>query len=231
MGLGKTLQVISVILEGGAGTTLIIAPVSVMSNWAQQMERHVKKKIALKVLTYHGNRKRMTFRDFGEYDVVITTYGTLSTEYLPRGTQTPEKIPRKEGLFSMNWARVVLDEGHTIRNPNTKAAVAASSLATSRWVLTGTPIVNSIKDLYSMLKFLAITGGLERMEIFNAILTRRLVIADPSAELILQTIMRTMCLRRKKDMKFVDLKLPELSEYVHRITFRKDEREKYEALQ
>jgi SWI/SNF-related matrix-associated actin-dependent regulator of chromatin subfamily A3 len=232
MGLGKTLQVISVILEGGAGTTLIIAPVSVMSNWAQQMERHVKKKNALKVLTYHGNRKRMTFRDFGEYDAVITTYGTLSTEYLSRGTKIPEKIPPKEGLFSMNWARVILDEGHTIRNPNTKAAVAASSLlATSRWVLTGTPIVNSIKDLYSMLKFLAITGGLERMEIFNAILTRRLVLGDPSAELILQTIMRTMCLRRKKDMKFVDLKLPELSEYVHRITFRKDEREKYEALQ
>jgi len=43
--------------------------------------------------------------------------------------------------------------------------------------------------------------------------------------------MRTLCLRRKKDMKFVDLKLPELSEYVHRIAFRKDEREKYEALQ
>jgi SWI/SNF-related matrix-associated actin-dependent regulator of chromatin subfamily A3 len=43
--------------------------------------------------------------------------------------------------------------------------------------------------------------------------------------------MRTMSLRRKKDMKFVDLKLPELSEYVHRIAFRKDEREKYDALQ
>jgi SWI/SNF-related matrix-associated actin-dependent regulator of chromatin subfamily A3 len=43
--------------------------------------------------------------------------------------------------------------------------------------------------------------------------------------------MRTWTLRRKKDMKFVDLKLPELSEYVHRITFRNDEREKYEALQ
>jgi SWI/SNF-related matrix-associated actin-dependent regulator of chromatin subfamily A3 len=232
MGLGKTLQVISLILEGGPGTTLIVAPVSVMSNWVQQIERHVKKERNMKVLTYHGsNRKRMTYREFGEYDVVVTSYGTLGTEYSSNG-RTAEKIPRKDGLFCINWARVVLDEGHNIRNPSTKSAVAATSLlATARWVLTGTPIVNTIKDLYSMLKFLAITGGLERMEIFNAILTRRLAVGDPGAEAILQSVMRTWTLRRKKDMKFVDLKLPELSEYVHRITFRNDEREKYEALQ
>ncbi|KAK2624421.1 hypothetical protein QTJ16_006371 [Diplocarpon rosae] len=232
MGLGKTLQVISVILEGGPGTTLIIAPVSVMSNWVQQVERHVKHERNMKVLTYHGSaRKRMTFKDFSEYDVVVTTYGTLSTEYLPRGTKEPGKLPRKEGIFSMNWARIVLDEGHTIRNPNTKSAVAATAcLARCRWVLTGTPIVNTIKDLYSMLKFLGITGGLERMELFNAVLTRPLSLGDPNADLILHSIMRTLCLRRKKDMAFVDLKLPELSEYVHRIPFRADEREKYDAL-
>jgi SWI/SNF-related matrix-associated actin-dependent regulator of chromatin subfamily A3 len=173
----------------------------------------------------------MTYREFGEYDVVVTSYGTLGTEYSSNG-RTAEKIPRKDGLFCINWARVVLDEGHNIRNPSTKSAVAATSLlATARWVLTGTPIVNTIKDLYSMLKFLAITGGLERMEIFNAILTRRLAVGDPGAEAILQSVMRTWSLRRKKDMKFVDLKLPELSEYVHRIAFRSDEREKYEALQ
>lgn len=95
---------------------------------------------------------------------------------MPRGTKTPEKIPRKDGLFSMKWARVVLDEGHTIRNHSTKSAVATTALlANARWVLTGTPIVNTIKDLYSMIKFLGITGGLERLELFNAILTRQLV--------------------------------------------------------
>jgi SWI/SNF-related matrix-associated actin-dependent regulator of chromatin subfamily A3 len=233
MGLGKTLQIISLILQGGPGTTLILAPVSVMSNWAQQIERHVKKAFPLKVLTYHGsNRKRLNHRDFDEYDVVLTSYGTLSTEYLPRGVKTPEKVPRKDGLFSTNWARVVLDEGHTIRNHATKSAVAATALLTkARWILSGTPIVNTIKDLYSMLKFLGITGGLERLELFNAVLTRPLNLGDRNAEIILQSIMRTMCLRRKKDMKFIDLKLPELSAYVHRITFRKDEREKYDALQ
>lgn len=162
---------------------------------------------------------------------MITTYGTLSAEYFPRGAKVPAGVPQSDGLFSMNWARVVLDEGHIIRNPSTKSAVAASSLLSkSRWILTGTPIVNTIKDLYSMIKFLGITGGLERLEIFNAILTRPLTLGDRNAEIILQSIMRTMCLRRTKQMKFVDLKLPELSEYVHRIPFRKDEREKYDAL-
>lgn len=82
-----------------------------------------------------------------------------------------------------------------------------------------------------MLKFLGITGGLERLELFNAVLTRPLTQGSKPAEIILQSIMRTMCLRRKKDMKFIDLKLPDLSEYVHRITFRKDEKEKYAALE
>ena len=231
MGLGKTLQVISCILEGIAGTTLIIAPMSVMSNWSQQIERHVKEEHAVKVFTYHGNNKKpMKNTDFEAYDVVITTYGTLSEEYKPRNADIPAKIPRPHGLFSKTWARVVLDEGHTIRNYATKGARAASSLlATSRWVLTGTPIVNTIKDLYSMLKFLRITGGLEQIEMFNAVLTRKLSHGDPHAEKVLQSIIKTLSLRRRKDMKFVDLKLPELNEYVHRIAFRKDERKKYDA--
>ncbi|KAI9746406.1 MAG: hypothetical protein M1818_000119 [Claussenomyces sp. TS43310] len=228
MGLGKTVQVISVIVEGGPGTTLILAPVSVMSNWSQQIERHVNPTKALRVLTYHGsNRKMLTQGEFAKYNVVITSYGTLSSEYSSSKGHQPNA-----GIFAMQWRRVVLDEGHIIRNPSTKAAVAASSIkAMSRWVLTGTPIVNGIKDLYSMLKFLRITGGLEQSEVFNSILTRPLNAGDPKADVLLQAIMRSMCLRRKKEMKFVDLRLPPLSEYVHRIPFRNDEREKYKALQ
>ncbi|KAG9244335.1 SNF2 family N-terminal domain-containing protein [Calycina marina] len=231
MGLGKTLQMISVILEGAPGTTLIVAPLSVMSNWAQQMERHVKPEHALKVLTFHGSitkSKMWTRQEFSRYDVVITTYGMVGTEYSAAPSQ---KVPRAHGLFSMSWTRIVLDEGHQIRNPATRSAVAATSmLAKNKWVLTGTPIVNTIKDLYSMLKFLGITGGLEKLELFNQILTRPLSQGSPESDILLQTVMRTFCLRRKKHMKFVDLKLPELTERIHRITFRKDEKEKYAAL-
>ena len=238
MGMGKTLEMISLMVAGTntsiqSKSTLIVAPVGVMSNWSGQIAHHVKAEHALRVLTYHGSGKKpMKTEDFGEYDVIITSYGTLATEYYPRSKKVPPAVPRSQGLFSIRWRRVILDEGHIIRNPNTKSALAASNLmAKSRWVLTGTPIINNLKDLYSLVRFIGLTGGLERSEIFNSILTRPLNQGDVNASLLLQALMATICLRRKKEMKFVDLKLPELSEYVHRIDFLPHEKEKYEALQ
>lgn len=204
-----------------------------VTNLEVQIAHHVKADNPLRVLTYHGNnRKAMKASDFADYDVVITTYGTLSTEFLPAGTKTPQAIPRKSGLFSVHWRRIVLDEGHQIRNPNTKSALAATGiLAASRWVLTGTPIINNLKDLYSLVKFIGMTGGLQRLEIFNSVLIRPLKAGAQDATLLLQALMGTICLRRRKDMKFIDLRLPELSEYVHRIKFFPQEKEKYDALQ
>ena len=238
MGMGKTLEMISLMVADAddsstSKATLIVAPVGVMSNWSGQIAHHIKAKYALRVLTYHGSGKKpMKAEDFAEYDVVITSYGTLATEYYPRGKKDPPDVPRPQGLFSMNWRRVILDEGHIIRNPNTKSALAATNLmAQSRWVLTGTPIINNLKDLYSLVRFIGLTGGLEHLQIFNSILIRPLNQGDINASLLLQALMATICLRRKKEMKFVDLKLPELSEYVHRIDFLPHEKEKYEALQ
>ncbi|KAK5660361.1 hypothetical protein OQA88_12902 [Cercophora sp. LCS_1] len=220
MGLGKTLQIISLILTGGPGSTLIVAPVGVMSNWEQQIHRHVLEKHMPKVTIYHGSSRQAAADALEECDVVVTSYGTLSSEAANHGP-----------LSQMEWRRVVLDEGHTIRNAKTKAALAACKLkAQSRWVLSGTPIVNNIKDLHSLLKFLHITGGIEQSELFNSIIARPLSYGDSRAELLLQSLMTDLCLRRKKDMKFVDLKLPPKTEYIHRITFWPDEKKKYEAL-
>lgn len=238
MGMGKTIEMIGLIVADSnvsskSKTTLIIAPVGVMSNWSGQIAQHIKPDHALRVLVYHGtNKKPMKAEDFGDFDVVITSYGTLATEYFPRGKKHPPSVPRSQGLFSVDWRRVILDEGHIIRNPQTKSALAALNLmAKSRWVLTGTPIINNLKDLFSLVRFIGLTGGLERLEIFNSVLIRPLNQGDVNASLLLQALMATICLRRKKEMKFVDLKLPELSEYVHRIDFLDHEREKYEALQ
>ena len=239
MGLGKTLEMISLIVADpdrsgpSSHTTLIVAPLGVMSNWTGQIAHHISPDSPLRVLVYHRTGKKpMGAEDFGAYDVVVTTYASLASEYLPPGTKTPQSVPRTQGLFSMNWRRVILDEGHIIRNPQTKAALAASALlAQSRWVLTGTPIINTLKDLYSLVKFLRLSGGLEQYEIFNSVLIRPLKAGYQDAALLLQALMGTICLRRKKAMKFIDLRLPALSEYVHRVEFLPHEKEKYEALQ
>jgi SWI/SNF-related matrix-associated actin-dependent regulator of chromatin subfamily A3 len=133
MGLGKTLQIISLILTGGKGSTLIVAPVSVMSNWAQQIQRHVLPDHLPSVFIYHGDNKA-TAQQLMKYDVVITSYGKLARER--------EGGVRKVLLSeAIEWRRVVLDEGHTIRNSRTKVALASCDIkAKSRWVLTGTPM-------------------------------------------------------------------------------------------
>jgi SWI/SNF-related matrix-associated actin-dependent regulator of chromatin subfamily A3 len=81
-----------------------------------------------------------------------------------------------------------------------------------------------------MIRFLRITGGIELTEVFNRVITRRLGTSGGLAETLVQRLMRDICLRRRKDMKFVDLKLPEKKEFVHRITFRADEKRKYDTL-
>lgn len=232
MGLGKTIQIISLILansqprsEGGSKTTLIISPVGVMSNWRDQIEAHIDKEKALRVLKYHGPGKKEA-ANLDQYDVVITSYGALAAEYNPGAKKPPAK-----GLFSIHWRRVVLDEGHTIRNPRSKGALAACNLrADSRWTLTGTPIINTLKDLYSQVRFLRLSGGLEDMAVFNSVLIRPLTYGDRDASKLLQALMATICLRRRKDMKFVNLRLPPLRSHVLRVKFHPHEKEKYDML-
>lgn len=234
MGLGKTLQTISLIVADpykSREPTLVICPLSVMSNWSGQAAYHIKTKHQLRVLTYHGQgNKGLTPQQFQDYDMVITTYQTMTQELFPYGKDKQERVPATNGLFSINWRRVVLDEGHSIRNPKAKMAIAASNLmAQSRWVLTGTPIVNSLKDLYSHIKFLRMSGGLHEFDIFNGILIRPLKNNDPTARMLLQALMATICLRRMKDMKFIDLRLPTIAFHKVPVKLLTHEQERYDA--
>jgi SWI/SNF-related matrix-associated actin-dependent regulator of chromatin subfamily A3 len=239
MGLGKTIQIISLIMADRAlgrrnkdacDATLILAPVSVMSNWSTQMKKHLKEEYALRVMFYHGTRKQpITPKTIGDYDVVISTYESVSSEWYSQKSTT---LPRQSGVYSVNWRRIILDEGHNIRNPKAKRTIAVTNLlAQSRWALTGTPIINNLKDLYSLVRFLRLSGGLDNLDIFNSAIIRPVTQGDPRGGQALQMLMSGICLRRKKEMSFIDLRLPELTEYVHKITLLPHEREKYEALE
>lgn len=237
MGLGKTLEMISLIVSDNAkhgkktGTTLIVAPLSVMSNWTDQAAHHLHKKHALKCYIFHGKGAvPLRPHELSEYDVVITTYQTLASDHSPRGASA--STTRKTGLYSMTWRRIILDEGHIIRNPSSKGAAAVMAVdAKMRWVLTGTPIVNTLKDLYCLLKFVGIKGGLQQLEIFNSVLVRPLNGGDQSAAFLLKAIMKSFALRRKKEMSFIDLKLPPLEEYLQRLDFTENERKRYAVLE
>lgn len=237
MGLGKTVQMISLIMADRAlgrrndqysNATLILAPVSVMSNWSSQIARHIKSQYALKVGTYHGSSKLLlSTKEINKYDVVISTYETVMQEWY--SVPEPESAPRNTGVFSVKWRRIVLDEGHKIRNHTTKTTIAACRLdAQSRWVLTGTPIINTLKDLYSLVCFLEPHGIFRNYTVFNNAIIRPVANKEGRN---LQMLMSGICLRRKKDMNFVNLNIPELSEYVHKLTFLPHEKVKYDALE
>ncbi|KAF2266380.1 hypothetical protein CC78DRAFT_513897 [Lojkania enalia] len=239
MGLGKTIQVISLIMADRenphnasrvSNATLILAPVSVMSNWSSQMKKHIKKKYALRVMFYHGTRKQpINPETIKDYDVVISTYDSVSSEWY---SQKSTKLPRRSGVFSVTWRRIILDEGHNIRNPKAKKTVAVTNLlAQSRWALTGTPIINNLKDLYSLVRFLGLSGGLDTFDIFHSAIIRPVMQGDGQGSQALQLLMAGICLRRKKEMSFIDLRLPDLSEYVHKINLHPHEQEKYDALE
>lgn len=130
MGLGKSIQIIALMVSDpnrGSGPTLIVAPLNVMSNWSGQIEKHVKPEHALRVFTYHGStRSIQSPAELGSFDVVLTTYQTMALKYLPAGQKDQAKpVPRSSGLFSVAWRRVILDEGHQIRNSKSKMAQAA----------------------------------------------------------------------------------------------------------
>ncbi|KAI8473525.1 MAG: SNF2 family N-terminal domain-containing protein [Monoraphidium minutum] len=143
---------------GGPRGTLLVAPLSVLSNWATQIEEHTAGGLELHI--YHGPDRNRSPAFLASRDIVITTYSVLAGELAS---------PRS-GLLAVQWARVVLDEGHSIKNPDTRQAqarfwallgVAAMKLkAERRWVVTGTPLQNRnrnrVGDLFSIMCFLGV---------------------------------------------------------------------------
>lgn len=149
MGLGKTVQMISLILSHPSSenkTTLVVCPASLVSQWCSEIQ---EKAPSLEVLSYHGSKRPADPQVVHHFDVVVTSYQTLSSENTkPDSALYSDKYP---------FRRVVLDEAHTIKNPLTKSRRACCDLRSSRrWCLTGTPIQNKIDELQAILSFLGV---------------------------------------------------------------------------
>ncbi len=154
MGLGKTVQVLALLAARqteGAGPSLVVVPRSLVFNWVQEAERFAP---TLRLLVHQGPARERDTSHFREYDVVITTYGTLRRD--------------APVMREMEFDYLVLDEAQAIKNSATASAKAARLVRTKhRIAMSGTPIENSIRELWSLLDFLN-PGLLGKASVFAA---------------------------------------------------------------
>jgi SNF2 family DNA or RNA helicase len=258
MGLGKTVQALALIISRksenpACKTTLIVAPVALMGQWAREISKLLKRgRHSLTVETLHANTRDLQWAKLREKDVVLTTYGTLASE-IKRKHAWEEKLKRVPNAKPSGrsehmpllgerskWYRVILDEAQWIKNKATKAAVAACYLQSEyRWCLTGTPMQNSVDELYSLIRFLRI-APYSSFEKFNRDFSRPLKAkssyADSKENAMrqLQALCKAIMLRRTKNSKIDGqpiLQLPEKTIEEQQAVFSKDEQEFYQALE
>lgn len=243
MGLGKTLTMIALIVAtknevspGYSKSTLIVVPLSVLSNWEKQIQDHCMPD-TLSYAVYYGATRSMSAKELQKYDVIVTTYQTVVGDHNNSEEASGKKRKKdKGGLFGVQWKRIVLDEGHNIRNPKTKMAQSVCALdAQRRWVLTGTPIINSPQDLGSILTFLRICNPLDRPDLQTRLLLRPLKNGDPAGAELLRAIMSHICIRRTKEMQDSNgnplIPLPGVEMTVVPVTLNPEARELYDTVE
>ncbi|KIJ37105.1 hypothetical protein M422DRAFT_69511, partial [Sphaerobolus stellatus SS14] len=138
--------------EGWKDNTLIICPAASMKSKMDQINRLVKNK---PVTLYHGpNRTRLSPESLHDSLIALTSFETLVRDH---GNFQSGITP--DAPYRVAWWRIILDDAHVIRNRKTKSAGACWSLqGRYRWASTGTPIQDTIDDLFSIFKFLSLEG-------------------------------------------------------------------------
>ncbi len=206
------------------GATLVVTPASLLTHWIEQIEHHVDRRVDVRVFVHYGQSKAEFSTALADQDVVLTTYGTLSAEFGARA-HSP--------LLGTKWLRVCLDEGHGIKNSNTKAAKAAGMLmAERRWIISGTPIQNNLGELWSLLLWLKFEPYASSRNTFRNDIERPVKNGDPRGVQRLQTVVEAVCLRRTKEDEVNGqplVKLPKKEVRIKHLEFTQEEKTIYKA--
>lgn len=200
--------------DAPARTTLVLAPLSVLSAWEAQLADLVTPGV-LRVAVYHGAGRTTDVAALAENDVIIASYGTLAAEWSPdaaddaaAGGRPPARKKRRSGgaaahagvLARVPLRRLVLDEAHVLRNGDkTRLFKAVMALdAPLRWALTGTPVVNRADDLQPLLAWLRVVP-LESRRVWNRAIAWPLqAVGDETGLARLRTVVGSLCLRRTR---------------------------------
>ena len=216
MGLGKTIQMISLLLklknEGWLEKpALIVVPLTLVFNWEDEIQKFAPQ---LRVLRYYGNRaeRQKMIKELASYDVVLCSYGMVLQDH--------------KSLSTKQFSYLVLDESQKIKNPHTKTYRALEKLkAKRRLALTGTPVENSLMDLWAQMNFVN-PGLLGTMKQFE---TRYLNVEEDERDAQIAQLKRIIfpfILRRTKEE--VETQLPPLTEIVQHIDMTESQREAYD---
>jgi SNF2 family DNA or RNA helicase len=185
MGLGKTLQTISFLLSNMGNKSLIVVPSSLVHNWISEFQKFAP---AMSVTAANGSREEReeVIRNLASYDVVITTYNLLKRDL--------------DSYKIIDFDYCILDEAQYIKNPASQNAVSVKEIkARTRFALTGTPIENSLMELWSIFDFI-MPGYLFDEKRFSVRYYKRLNEGSEIMEELNKLIKPFVLRRRKKDV-------------------------------
>jgi DNA repair protein RAD5 len=227
-------------IERAPCTTLVVAPMSLLAQWQSEAEK-ASKPGALKVMVYYGSEKSANLQKLcceanaaNAPNVIITSYGVILSEFNQVAASGSNRGSHG-GLFSLEYFRVILDEAHYIKNRQSKTAKACYEIsARHRWVLTGTPIVNRLEDLFSLVRFLRVEPW-SNFSFWKTFITVPFESKDFIRALdVVQTVLEPLVLRRTKDMKTPEgealVPLPPRTIEIDRIELSQDERDVYDHI-
>lgn len=213
----QTLQLTKLVRNTKA--TLLVCPLSTITNWEEQIKQHVKPG-TIKYHIYHGSGRIKDLRKLSEFDLVLTTYGSVSSELSGRSKEKQGPFPLEE----LGWFRIVLDEAHMIREQSTLQFKAICRLqAERRWAVTGTPVQNRLDDLAALLAFIRLKPFDDRSKFVRHIV-EPFKCCDPEIVPKLRILVDSVTLRRLKDK----IDLPPRTDQIVRLPFSKEERYVYE---
>ncbi len=220
MGLGKTLQTLAWLqlqrshADAAGKPALIICPTSLVENWAEEVQKFTPQ---LRVMTVQGTDRHQKFSEFSKVDLVVTSYALLRRDI--------------ETYASTGFSAVVLDEAQHIKNRSTQNAIVVKKLKSPHHlVLSGTPIENSVSDLWSIMDFL-MPGYLGSHENFRTRYEQPIMRGDRDGEMAQAKLRRKLqpfLLRRLK--RDVATDLPPKIERIAHCTLTPDQQTVYRSL-